>query len=378
VYKLIQKEVPQALQKSGPGAMISAVAAWLTVNSMRSEKVQFLQLCLQSLSNVWRKKAFEVLLGDSLRALAARAQPDGKAVSQDRRCLCFQDGSPDESKVRSAPLRDKRRNAHLPSQKMRDSIAVFRESLIFSLQSDALLDQSSSQTFAERLRETARAKESFYRDDAEAMRHVELVQHNATGAGAGACARRADTHEQRLCDHRCAAGQEDAHLARRSLNAEMVTEQEAEKQKDKRVQQEQQVSKSAWRRPSPSCSADPPDSPGASPLLARGRGSACVARGPAERAAVARVGGGQEDRWSAVLPALQLLAARRGQERHPGARATHEAVPLTPHCHGAGAELVPCVPELLPPRVGRAGSAAAQERHRSAGVAGRGLGVRGV
>jgi len=42
------------------------VSAWLTINSMRMEQLQFYQLCLQNLHSVWRKRAFAALLRDSL------------------------------------------------------------------------------------------------------------------------------------------------------------------------------------------------------------------------------------------------------------------------------------------------------------------------
>ena len=41
---------------------LEEVSAWLVVNSMRSEKVQFQMLCEQSIENVWRKQAFTTLL----------------------------------------------------------------------------------------------------------------------------------------------------------------------------------------------------------------------------------------------------------------------------------------------------------------------------
>jgi hypothetical protein len=39
------------------------VAAWLNINSVRSEQLQFNLLCEQSISNVWRKRAHNTLLG---------------------------------------------------------------------------------------------------------------------------------------------------------------------------------------------------------------------------------------------------------------------------------------------------------------------------
>ena len=41
---------------------LEEVCAWLVVNSMRSEKVQFQMLSEQSIENVWRKQAFNTLM----------------------------------------------------------------------------------------------------------------------------------------------------------------------------------------------------------------------------------------------------------------------------------------------------------------------------
>jgi hypothetical protein len=40
------------------------VSAWLVINSMRSERIQFNQLCLQNTANVWRKNCFRELLNN--------------------------------------------------------------------------------------------------------------------------------------------------------------------------------------------------------------------------------------------------------------------------------------------------------------------------
>ena len=39
------------------------ISAWLVVNSMKTERVQFDQLCSQNLSNIWRQNAFEEVVG---------------------------------------------------------------------------------------------------------------------------------------------------------------------------------------------------------------------------------------------------------------------------------------------------------------------------
>jgi len=58
------------LRKSTPTEplqILKDVSAWLTINSMRSEKIQFNMLCQQSVQNVWRfverEEQIEVLLG---------------------------------------------------------------------------------------------------------------------------------------------------------------------------------------------------------------------------------------------------------------------------------------------------------------------------
>ena len=64
VMALIQRELGLSEQPMHNQLPVH-VAAWLTVNSMRQERLQFYQLCLQNLHNVWRKRAFHTLLSDT-------------------------------------------------------------------------------------------------------------------------------------------------------------------------------------------------------------------------------------------------------------------------------------------------------------------------
>jgi hypothetical protein len=57
---------------SSTGDVPVDVLAWLTVNGMRSEKLQFLQLCHQNLTNVFRK--VRPLNGGGGRVAAGRAK----------------------------------------------------------------------------------------------------------------------------------------------------------------------------------------------------------------------------------------------------------------------------------------------------------------
>ena len=46
----------------GPAQRLRDISAWLVLNAMRSERVQFDQLCTQNMCNVWRKNAWDELL----------------------------------------------------------------------------------------------------------------------------------------------------------------------------------------------------------------------------------------------------------------------------------------------------------------------------
>ena len=40
------------------------MAAWLTINSMRSERIQFNLLCEQQIQHVWRRRGYQALMKD--------------------------------------------------------------------------------------------------------------------------------------------------------------------------------------------------------------------------------------------------------------------------------------------------------------------------
>ncbi len=60
IKKLIEKTLPRMT-----GQVEDDVAAWLQLNGMKAEKLQFLQLCSQSMQTVWRKVALDGLLASS-------------------------------------------------------------------------------------------------------------------------------------------------------------------------------------------------------------------------------------------------------------------------------------------------------------------------
>ena len=61
----LEASAHETAERGGGGsqaALLQEVAAWLTINSMRTERVQFDQLCAQNLATIWRQNAWEQLL----------------------------------------------------------------------------------------------------------------------------------------------------------------------------------------------------------------------------------------------------------------------------------------------------------------------------
>ena len=68
IHLYIVPEIKRLIKKSLPrltGNIEDDVAAWLQLNGMKAEKLQFLQLCQQNMSTVWRKVALDKLLASS-------------------------------------------------------------------------------------------------------------------------------------------------------------------------------------------------------------------------------------------------------------------------------------------------------------------------
>ena len=65
--------------RENPAVVLRQIVAWLVVNSLRSESVQWSMLCIQNVGNVFRKTAFEVMLRAGSNRLADLAS-DGVEV----------------------------------------------------------------------------------------------------------------------------------------------------------------------------------------------------------------------------------------------------------------------------------------------------------
>ena len=96
------------------------VSAWLLINSMRGESLQFIQLCLQELHTVWRKHALAALRADSAaNAVRGREERMTRFLGED------EDDSPTTTTT-SGPTRGK---AYL-----RTAIDKFREDVVFGVE----------------------------------------------------------------------------------------------------------------------------------------------------------------------------------------------------------------------------------------------------
>jgi hypothetical protein len=61
---------------ANPKQYLQDVVSWLTINSMRVDGIQFSLLCEQSVSNIWRKRAFATLLNDYNNVDKANCPPE--------------------------------------------------------------------------------------------------------------------------------------------------------------------------------------------------------------------------------------------------------------------------------------------------------------
>ena len=221
VRKLIDAETRDAR----PANLIAAVAAWLTINSARSERLQFMQLCTQNLKNVWRTRAFEAMLADATVPLrmADGAGAGGGApadedslVDRERRYWRF-------SEVHTEGMLHVRR-----------CINTFREPIDL----DVAADITEARTFATVLREELAKNQDLIEGDAAAAKAVQHIQQLASGSVALS-----------------------TELQARALNQEMVNEQEQEQEQKKTVRSNTQQMQPTLLSRSPICSGSRPSTP---------------------------------------------------------------------------------------------------------------------
>ena len=77
--------MPPRGQEGGVDYTLEDVVAWLIVNSLRSEQTQWTMLCLQNISNIYRKNAFACLHSQSQKRAILAAAAAGDLDSDEAR-----------------------------------------------------------------------------------------------------------------------------------------------------------------------------------------------------------------------------------------------------------------------------------------------------
>ncbi|EPY35598.1 hypothetical protein STCU_01076 [Strigomonas culicis] len=197
------------------GDLLRDVPAWLLLNSMKIESLQFFKLSSQEVANVWRKRALQNLTADAVFANAHRALYSGYL-----RCRRFQLARPAGGGAAAAGL---------PSVALlRASIAEFREVIEYVIETAIHAPPS----FLSHLQDVLTSRPAELLEGDTCAQHIvaQLMQRMQTSVAAAASAE--------------AGGGADAALQQAhrmvDLNAEIVHEQEAEEEQEQEAEQEEQ------------------------------------------------------------------------------------------------------------------------------------------
>ncbi|CAD2213895.1 hypothetical protein, conserved [Angomonas deanei] len=193
------------------GDLLRDIPAWLLLNSMRIESLQFFKLSVQELANVWRKKALANLLADSIYA-------NEKQFSGYLRSRRFHSQRP-----AGAP-------ANLPDKKLLQlSIAEFRETIEYVV--DGII--AAPPPFLDHLQEMLNARPDVLITGDE---HSQQIIHSLFERMKASVKAAHMTHEG---NPHSPTGIATAHRMM-DLNSEIVHEQEQEEEQEQEAEQEEQ------------------------------------------------------------------------------------------------------------------------------------------
>jgi hypothetical protein len=201
------------VSKTSMRSVLCDVNAWLVINSMRSERVQFNQLCLQNVANVYRKGAFASLL-DGHKSLK---------ISENYSPLLRK---PLESTVQAPGQPDKWR--------LMDALQVFSEPIDFSLE-ECIPDVMQ---FSESIMRRVDANISFVRAEERGVIDdvISLITSGTNKSSNGQHVVTDSQSSEELGDISFITDEQE-----RMLGAEMVQEQEQEQEQEKEQEQEQEI-----------------------------------------------------------------------------------------------------------------------------------------
>ena len=192
-----------------PSMPILDVPAWLLLNSMRVEGLQYVKLCQQEIANVWRKHALKYLVQDMATNSSQQAPLE--------RCLRFTDargsansssgGGDDDGTTRPSPAL------------LRMSINEFREAIAYPVPSSI----EPPISFQQRMQEYLKQKPLELLDgNSKAIATIEQVMRNMTSAATSNSTRGSGGEEEM------------------GMSAEVEHEQEAEEEQEQEAEQEEQ------------------------------------------------------------------------------------------------------------------------------------------
>jgi hypothetical protein len=156
VAELMNRELRDCVITTPPSAkdhVLEDIVAWLVINSLRSEQVQWTMLCLQNIGNLYRKNAFDCLHKGTkyfMDGLNPAAAIEDSAASGGG-------GGTDESKV----------DPFTTALDKDASLKVFDESIDFSLEAGV----PDPVPFEEKLRSMLDAHEAFLKPEQHAIGH---------------------------------------------------------------------------------------------------------------------------------------------------------------------------------------------------------------
>jgi len=209
IERLLHRELKEAemviTDVSEERKALIEVAAWLVINSMRSERIQFNQLCIQNVSNVWRKSAFKALL----------------------------------KKHRDFNIREKLEDEHL-----RKSLQAFREPIDFSLEAAVPVPKPFAETISNRIDTHKTLIEESEMHIIQRVFELVTKRKNAKKAEKGkdkGDGKELSTKEQQKKEKRQRRRRLMNNSSGHFFDAEKVQEQEQEREQQQEQEQEQEI-----------------------------------------------------------------------------------------------------------------------------------------
>jgi len=180
IYRHMKRELLKAAivvpEEPSPKQILNYVAAWLVVNSMRMERIQFNMLQMQNVANIWRKRGFNGLLEEHNTFKVDKKQPNvylRKCLNMFREPLDFSvEASVPKPRVFSETI-EKLINQH-KTFVMGEDESLTKKVLELVSKADKMLDLSFVALEAEQQQEAEQEQESTKEQEQEQEQEEEI------------------------------------------------------------------------------------------------------------------------------------------------------------------------------------------------------------